>query len=89
MALGQVSKKKFHISLNKCPRTNRALPLIKHLHCTPKYQTSAPPQITAPLPSPIIFLTVQVQGKPVSIATLSITLSVNNTMELIGTLDHQ
>ena len=39
----------------------------------------APPP---PLPSPITFFIVRVQGKPVSIATILITLCANRTMEL-------
>ena len=35
-----------------------------------------------PLPSPITFFIVRVQGKPVSIATILITLCANRTMEL-------
>ena len=88
MVLGQVIKK-YHISSNKCPRTNRALPRSSTYTPGLSIKQVHPPQITVPLPSPSLFLTVQIQGKPVSIATLLITLSVNNTMELIGALDHQ
>ena len=42
-------------------------------------QSPLPPP---PLPSPITFFIVRVQGKPVSIATILITLCVKRTMEL-------
>ena len=41
-----------------------------------------PPRISAPSPPPSLFFIVGIQGKPVSIASLLITLCVNCIMEL-------
>ena len=41
-----------------------------------------PPRICTPFPPPSVFLIVGIQGKPVSIAFLLITLRVNRIMEL-------
>ena len=62
---------KFRIFSNKRPRCN------KHPPTRPKHQTSAP----SPPPSLYLIHIAGIHGKPVSIATLLITLCVNCIMD--------
>lgn len=45
-------KKKYHISSNKCPCTNRALPRLTTYTLGQNIKQVPPPQITAPTPLP-------------------------------------